>query len=733
MKHTTWLPLLLTGLLLACSASPKRATVVPTPLSVTPPPATILPTAITLQPTPIPDHSPQTLIARVVQAIADIKAASTLNWSIMAESANVIHLDYPDHALVNTSDAVTTTEDGVWNATARGADVALKRQVHITTTETEGQEPSIYTLEGEARQVDGALFFRAAYRPTSDESPTLPDGWVAYNSPLTTQYWPALQQVGLDQIDKRLAASPDELLLVRDAAKFADILPRALISADSTPATLPDGRPAETIAIDLAPESLVVFFSNIDFTAPANKAVYDALHGPVLTFEFTLDMDGHLVAVQRRVSITVVHVAVDFDPDVTNEAFIDAHFSDAMRLEIVYDQPTTPLHAPIEELADLPAFANPGFVGDPPFPTLAEFDRALNAAQTSAQTEAFWTAVQSVGQMPLIFGDHAIFLYRGPARSVQWAGDWINWQPGPGARLGESDIWYATAQLPLAGRVEYRLVVNGAAEWIPDPLNPLTQPGGFGPNSVVRMPDYQPPNFVSPRAGIASGDLTDNLTLDSQQLGQPVHYRVYTPANYAELSDLPVVYVTDGQDFLAFVPMDVALDNLIADGVIRPLIAVFIDPRDAATGVNLREQLFNDNMAYVAFIADELVPTIDAAYRTLAAPEGRAVIGTSFGGYFVARLALVRSASFQAFGILSPALWVNPTIYDDYPAAPLPVRIFLQTGLLADNTAESRRLRDKLASADYTFTYMETPEGHSYGNWAGVLDDMLAYFFPPSE
>lgn len=66
-----------------------------------------------------------------------------------------------------------------------------------------------------------------------------------------------------------------------------------------------------------------------------------------------------------------------------------------------------------------------------------------------------------------------------------------------------------------------------------------------------------------------------------------------------------------------------------------------------------------------------------------------------------------------------------------YPATPLPVRIFLHTGLLADNTAESRRLRDVLVSADYTFTYVETPEGHSYGNWAGILDDMLAYFFPP--
>ncbi|MCB9552656.1 MAG: hypothetical protein H6705_12420 [Myxococcales bacterium] len=44
----------------------------------------------------------------------------------------------------------------------------------------------------------------------------------------------------------------------------------------------------------------------------------------------------------------------------------------------------------------------------------------------------------------------------------------------PFRRVGDTDLWYVTVEIPPGSRVEYKLeVVNGGrGEWIRDPLNP---------------------------------------------------------------------------------------------------------------------------------------------------------------------------------------------------------------------------------------------------------------------
>ena len=38
-------------------------------------------------------------------------------------------------------------------------------------------------------------------------------------------------------------------------------------------------------------------------------------------------------------------------------------------------------------------------------------------------------------------------------------------------------------------------------------------------------------------------------------------------------------------------------------------------------------------------------------------------------------------------------------------------------------------LLDWLAENGYTHTYIELNQGHSWGNWRDLMDDMLRYFF----
>ena len=44
----------------------------------------------------------------------------------------------------------------------------------------------------------------------------------------------------------------------------------------------------------------------------------------------------------------------------------------------------------------------------------------------------------------------------------------------------------------------------------------------------------------------------------------------------------------------------------------------------------------------------------------------------------------------------------------------------------------TRALRDVLAAQGYPLTFVETHDGHSWGNWRGILPALLTTFFGPA-
>jgi enterochelin esterase family protein len=370
----------------------------------------------------------------------------------------------------------------------------------------------------------------------------------------------------------------------------------------------------------------------------------------------------------------------------------------------------------------------------PEYPTFDSFVQALEQialAGSQREADAFWKALVDSGQVPFIAGDRVAFLYRGRARSVQWVGDFTGWETGAplkGRRAGKSHLWVAYATFPRNARLEYRLVVNGR-DAVPDPANPLQQWGGFGPNSVVAMPDYRFPDVVIPRADVPAGELRDPVLLDSAELGYTVGIQVYTPVGYPALSELPSIYVSDAHEYAdpRMGAMPIVLDNLIADARIEPLIAVFIDPRDPKTGVNRRQDEFLSNPAYAAFIARELVPYVDRAYKTAPSPDKRAILGVSYGGVNAAYSALTYPDMFHLVAMQSPA-FVDDTLYQAYRTAErLPLKVFLSAGYPWD--FDARTIRDILQDKGYPLHYQEAPEGHSWGQWRSQIDDLLVYFW----
>jgi enterochelin esterase family protein len=298
-------------------------------------------------------------------------------------------------------------------------------------------------------------------------------------------------------------------------------------------------------------------------------------------------------------------------------------------------------------------------------------------------------------------------------------------------------LWILEKTFAPDARLDYK-IVTGGSNWILDPANPLQMWSGFGPNSELRMPQYEYPLETVRQAGVPRGMLSGNIKVASNELGYDVNYRIYTPAGYSQQSrQLPVVYVTDGHEYAAdhMGSMVVVLDNLIAAGSLQPTIAVFIDPRAPNNpGNNRRASEYVHNPNFAGFVADELVPAVDAAYGTLASPGGRTILGTSLGGLNSAYFGATRHDIFGNIAVQSPASFsFTPEVLNIYATQPLQdeLDLFVTAGTVNDGNGGTN-FAAVLQQHGYDYTFLERNEGHSWGQWRGLLDSMLIELIGPT-
>jgi enterochelin esterase family protein len=256
------------------------------------------------------------------------------------------------------------------------------------------------------------------------------------------------------------------------------------------------------------------------------------------------------------------------------------------------------------------------------------------------------------------------------------------------------------------------------------------------------MPEWKPPSNVIPRTDVKRGKLTEDISINSAKLGYSINYRVYTPHNFNPKSstDLPVLFITDGSDYWndEMGGLVITLDNLIADKKIAPILAVFIDPWDRKNNVNRRKQELipgsDRSCSFCEFIVDELIPEIERAYPVAKRREQRGIVGTSLGGLHATLMALRYGSMFGLIGVQSPAYYRSEWVLDQAGTAdPLPIKAFINAGRFEGGYVNSARtLRDTWSQKNANVQYFEVNEGHSWGHWRALLDDMLQFFYPPT-
>ncbi|WP_421763347.1 alpha/beta hydrolase-fold protein [Ekhidna sp.] len=361
--------------------------------------------------------------------------------------------------------------------------------------------------------------------------------------------------------------------------------------------------------------------------------------------------------------------------------------------------------------------------------SFSELIEAVNLSDSSDQHTLVEEFLDSL-ETPFIENDtETYFIYYGDVNSVQVAGDFTGWNPTGRnfTQLRDTDLWYRKETFESNARLDYKLVINGS-NWILDPNNPNRIGGGFGANSELAMPEYVQPEEIIVREGTPKGTTT-KINLASSNTSKTYDVHVYLPPSYDPTVQYNVAYFQDGNDYLNLAYSTVVMDNLIADERIIPLIGVFVVPNDRNV-----EYAFDDRFDYTAFFVRELVPYIDSNYSTITAPEGRAVIGDSYGGNISAIIAFQNPDVFGNCGIHSGAFQPNnfhtnsivmdgvkkdikvASVWGSYEGSSLPPNM--------------RKVKDYLIDTGYEVVWKELPEGHSWGLWRATTDDMLEFFFP---
>ena len=299
-------------------------------------------------------------------------------------------------------------------------------------------------------------------------------------------------------------------------------------------------------------------------------------------------------------------------------------------------------------------------------------------------------------------------------------------------------LWSGTTATPVPpGTYRYNFRVNGAE--VPDPMATRFSEERTGINSLLEIPgpagDVQTYN-----PAVAHGAVSE-IEYWSQSLGAKRRAHVYTPPGYMkDAIQYPVLYLVHGagdsdNSWSTVGHMNYILDNLIAGGSTRPMIVVMpfghTPDRPGATGGMLNNQDFGNDLL------QDLIPYVEANFRTLNAPATRAMAGLSMGGAHTIRNGLTHPELFGYIGIFSMGLSAGNevTAYETQNDAALRRaaselrHVYFAMGkddFLFNRVAPTRAMLDKYG---IRHTYNETEGGHTWINWRNYLADFAPRLF----
>jgi enterochelin esterase-like enzyme len=302
---------------------------------------------------------------------------------------------------------------------------------------------------------------------------------------------------------------------------------------------------------------------------------------------------------------------------------------------------------------------------------------------------------------------------------------------------GGDGQWTVTTPPAVPGFHYYWFIVDGAA---------VNDPGsetffGWGRQcSGIEIPDkgvdFHDANNV-PHGEVRA------LWRHSKATGKARRTFVYTPPGYdAGTEKYPVLYLQHGagedeRGWTAQGRANFILDNLIAAKKAKPMIVVMDNGYADAAGQPAARP--GDSAAFAAVLTGELIPKIDATYRTRADRDHRALAGLSMGGRQALQIGLTRLDLFSAIGAFSAPPVAGFSAATSYDGAFKDPEIFnkkVRLFWLGAGSAESRfaigvkAMHEALDVAGCKhIAYESAGTSHEWQTWRRSLNDFAPRLF----
>jgi len=304
---------------------------------------------------------------------------------------------------------------------------------------------------------------------------------------------------------------------------------------------------------------------------------------------------------------------------------------------------------------------------------------------------------------------------------------------------GDQGIWETTIGPIMPGVYLYNFVVDGVKT--PDPRNPISSQTLTAQRSVYEVPGAE---FSAYKPDVPHGDV-HVVYYNSKAVGNMRRLHVYTPPGYENgTKRYPVLYLLHGAGGADNSWTDqgragAILDNLIAAHKAAPMIVVMpaghisSNFHTGAASTTIGHDAFNQDLV------GDVMPFVDARYRTLTDRDHRAIAGLSMGGMQTLAISLRNSADFGWVGVFSSG-WMPQAIKEAqdvdlaaYRTSGKPFHLYWFAIGQYDFLLENCHQTIALLNQNGIKTELHESGGyHAWTNWRDYLNLFVPQIFQPS-
>ncbi len=300
---------------------------------------------------------------------------------------------------------------------------------------------------------------------------------------------------------------------------------------------------------------------------------------------------------------------------------------------------------------------------------------------------------------------------------------------------GEDGAWYGHTRPLDEGFHYYSIKIDGAE--VPDP-NSLYFFGAMRWGSGVEIPAHDRESYAL--KNVPHGQLRE-LFFYSKSTDSQRRAFVYTPPGYDQNSEqrYPVLYLQHGwgeneYGWGAQGCANLIMDNLIAESKTKPFIIVMT--YGMTNDIQMGGLRNFDIGPFETVLVSELIPYMDANFRTLADQPNRAMAGLSMGGMETKTITLRNFDKFSHIGLFSGGTISPDDISDMASFKKINKLVFVSYGSREVVGDRPRRGGDPKASVDAlkeaginSHYYISPETAHEWQTWRRSLREFAPKLF----